>query len=107
MGAKLGPYDTEPLIRLGSLLEDKKDYDAALTESRAAEELDENSFKAHRSVGTVLLTRKDAAGALEEVKMAEDLDPRQSHSHDPYPQALLLTGDLNAAVSAFKETLAL
>jgi tetratricopeptide (TPR) repeat protein len=45
--------------------------------------------------------------ALKELKLAENLAPGETKIHDLYAQALQMSGDLDAAISEFKEALAL
>jgi tetratricopeptide (TPR) repeat protein len=107
IAAALEPSDPEPLVTLGDISQDAKDYDAAITEYEQAETRDETSVTAHRGMGAVLLTKKDLPGALGELKLAVDLNPSLPYSHDLYAQALLLSGNFDGAIDQFKESLTL
>jgi len=107
MAATLNPGDPEPLVSLGGVFEDQKNYDAALVEYRRAVHLDETFAHAHLGIGRVMLNTSKAAEAQAELKAAVELAPSEAYAHDLYAQALLLSGDSNAAVSEFKESLLL
>jgi tetratricopeptide (TPR) repeat protein len=107
IAAALEPSDPEPLVTLGDILQDAKEYDAAITEYEKAETRDEACVTAHRGMGTALLAKKNTPGALGELKLAVDLNPSLPYSHYLYAQALVLSGNLDAAVREFKESLTL
>lgn len=103
----LDPADPGGHRGLGSIQEQRKNYDAALEEYRSAEKIAPGDGETHQDIGRVLLAKKDYGGAVEELKQAEALSQTSWEIHDLLGQALLANAQIDLAVGEFKEAIAL
>ena len=100
--ASPGPHDG-----LGHLRENLKDYDAALSEYRKAEQLDDSMAHPVADSGRVLLLQKKYSEAAAELKRAEEMEPGDWEHHDDRGRAFEGAGNLDAAAAEYKEALTL
>lgn len=106
----LGPFDAQPgepaldyvagmaLIRSGMVAEGQRRVDRILGRGESAE--------GRLLLGVARFTGGDFPGAVQEFAKAEALNPALPSLHSYHGQALLFTGDADAAVAAFRKELA-
>lgn len=100
--------NAETAIQLGEQAYAQRNYAGAATHYRQAIADDPNCYVAHTHLGdAILFGKKDAAVALEHYNTATKLNPLDYRTHFFRGSALIRLGQRDAAMAAWRQTLAL
>lgn len=97
------PEHAAALNRVGAILAQQGDLDAAESYLRHALAVDPNLAGAHSNLGNILLTRGDAQGALACYQQAVRLDPESPVFHENLAAAYKRLKDITNMVKALKK----
>jgi tetratricopeptide (TPR) repeat protein len=104
MGARLDPFDPEPLEGESFVLQQQGRYEDAANSLRTAIERDPHNYVLHLMLGNLQLSQLDNLDAgVDSYRDALRLNPNATAASNALAQALMRKGDLGAAKEVYEE----
>jgi Flp pilus assembly protein TadD len=101
------PMESEPLVKLGTVLLDLKSYNEAAAAFRSALANNPNEAEAMRGLGNALLSLDQPQVALKQLESALALEPNEARTYNSMGVVLDMIGDHGAAQARYRQGLAL